>query len=461
MKHILKRLSCCALVSVMVLSSLPACTSGPKDPASGTTAISTEAQSGSVAAPDSSEATTPETSSEAPSTSAPAATVPAVSSSAAETASDAPSTTAAEPGTEAATAPTQTTAAVTQAESTAAAPETLPSVAYTGYITGSNVRVRSSADSSSGANIITSLNRGAEVQCAGTSGSWTTVIYDGKVAYISAKYISKEPLPEETTAAQVEPGKDRDYGDGEQIGLSSSYKYAEFSVINSGKAVYYRAQNNRKGITVCVNAGHGTSGVGGKKILCHPDGSPKVTGGTTGAGATKAVAVSSGMEFNDGTAESKVTLALALKLKPLLLDAGYDVLMIRETKDVQLDNIARTVIANNNADCHIALHWDSTSSDKGAFYMSVPDVRSYRNMEPVASHWREHEALGQALIDGLRDAGVKIYKSGKLEMDLTQTSFSTIPSVDVELGDQASSHSDAALDKLARGLLKGIDRFFS
>lgn len=49
--------------------------------------------------------------------------------------------------------------------------------------------------------------------------------------------------------------------------------------------------------------------------------------------------------------------------------------MIRESDDVQLDNVARTVIANNAADCHIALHWDSTSSNKGAFYMSVPNVR--------------------------------------------------------------------------------------
>ena len=42
--------------------------------------------------------------------------------------------------------------------------------------------------------------------------------------------------------------------------------------------------------------------------------------------------------------------------------------MIRESADVQLDNIARTVIANNASDCHIALHWDSTTNNKGAFY---------------------------------------------------------------------------------------------
>ena len=162
------------------------------------------------------------------------------------------------------------------------------------------------------------------------------------------------------------------------------------------------------------------------KTLCHPDGTPKVTGGTTGAGATSAVAVSGGMTFADGTAESKVTLSMALILKDKLLAAGYDVLMIRESDDVQLDNVARTVIANNASDCHIALHWDSTANDKGAFYMSVPNVDSYRNMEPVKSNWEKHNALGESLVAGLKGAGVKIFSGGSMAMDLTQTSYSCL-----------------------------------
>ena len=134
--------------------------------------------------------------------------------------------------------------------------------------------------------------------------------------------------------------------------------------------------------------------------------------------------------------------------------------MIRESDDVQLDNIARTVIANNRADCHVALHWDSTTSDKGAFYMSVPNVSSYRAMEPVKSNWEKHNRLGECLVAGLKDAGVKIFSGGAMEMDLTQTSYSTVPSVDIELGDKASDHSGAVLDQLAGGLVAGIDRYF-
>lgn len=134
--------------------------------------------------------------------------------------------------------------------------------------------------------------------------------------------------------------------------------------------------------------------------------------------------------------------------------------MIRDGDDVQLDNIARSVIANNAADCHIALHWDSTTSNKGAFYMSVPDVASYKNMEPVKSHWQQHNALGASLVSGLKGAGVKIFSGGSMAMDLTQTSYSTVPSIDIELGDKASDHSQATLNQLGDGLVAGVKAYF-
>ena len=172
----------------------------------------------------------------------------------------------------------------------------------------------------------------------------------------------------------------------ENIGLSSGLRFAEFSKINSGTAILYRNTNGAHGdIVVCVNAGHGTKGGGGVKTLSHPDGTGKVTGGSNPNGAVYSTAVSSGMEFADGTEEHVITLREAKLLRAKLLARGYSVLMIREESDVQLDNIARTVLANNYANCHVAIHWDSSTSDKGAFYMSVPDGLKY--MDPVSSTW--------------------------------------------------------------------------
>lgn len=247
----------------------------------------------------------------------------------------------------------------------------------------------------------------------------------------------------------------------EELTLSwdSGWQYADYSKIHTSDVKLYRSLHEGRPI-ICVNAGHGTSGGGSVKTQCHPDGSPKVTGGSTSAGATMATAVASGTTMVDGTAEAVVTLKLALIVRDQLLDAGFSVLMIRDSEDVQLDNIARTVFANNNADCHIAIHYDSTTNDKGAYYMSVPDVASYKNMEPVASHWQEHNALGESLITGLRSNDVKIFSSGSMGMDLTQTSYSTVPSIDIEVGDRGSDYSEATLTKIAAGLVDGVKDYF-
>ena len=247
----------------------------------------------------------------------------------------------------------------------------------------------------------------------------------------------------------------------ENVGLTPDMKYAEFSAIHTDSAILYTNHyENANGFTVCVNAGHGTSGGGSVRTQCHPDGTPKVTGGTNAEGSITAMAVSSGMTFDDGTEERAVTLAEALILKDMLLDAGYNVLMIREGDDIQLDNVARTVLANTFADCHVALHWDATDWDKGCYYMSVPKIESYLNMEPVSYTWQKSEQFGDCLIEGLRQEGNKIFESGAMEADLTQTSYSSIASVDIELGDHVSDHSEETLQQLARGLLKGIDLYF-
>lgn len=255
---------------------------------------------------------------------------------------------------------------------------------------------------------------------------------------------------------------------GTEIGLDSNWQYANFSKINSGKAKFYKSTaTNKKGKVITVNAGHGTSGGEDKtkRTQVHPDGSKKVEGGSTARGATYAPAVTTGMDFEDGSSEAEITLKVALKLRDKLLAKGYDVVMIRETSDVQLDNIARTVIANNNSDAHIAIHYNSTASKAGAFYMKVSDNdfegKKYKNMDPVSRMWQQHDTLGERLLDGLQDKGITIKSQRGLPSDLTQTSYSTIPSVDIELGDKKTPHDDATNDKMAEGLAAGVDKFFN
>ena len=269
-------------------------------------------------------------------------------------------------------------------------------------------------------------------------------------AEAEAKAAAEEEAAAAAAAAEAEP---------EEIRLDESWEFADYSKIHDGAAVLYKAPANRKNITIGVNAGHGTQGGNSVKTYCHPDQSAKTTGGSTSAGSIEATAVSSGMTMHDGTPEHAATLDVARTLRDLLLENGYDVLMVRDGEDVQLDNIARTVICNNTADCHIAIHFDGDglSYDKGAFYISVPD--GIKNMYPVSDNWQACDELGENLTEGLASAGVDIYGNGSMQIDLTQTSYSTIPSVDIELGNAATNLTDERIEQYAEGLLKGIEEY--
>ncbi len=245
-----------------------------------------------------------------------------------------------------------------------------------------------------------------------------------------------------------------------EISLDPKWNFAENSLIHSGKAILYRAGENRKNKTVAVNAGHGCKGGSSQRTWSHPDRSPKLTGGTDAAGVTRSTAISGGMVFKDGRAEAEVNLRQAHLLRNILLEAGYDVLMIRDRYDVQLDNIARTVISNNCADIHLAIHYDGDryEQDKGCFYCSIPE--GLKALKNVKKHAPESTRLGECLIQGLREQDLLIYEEGRMEVDLTQTSYSTIPSVDIELGNQWTNTSTENLQIRAEGMLKGIELFF-
>ena len=195
-----------------------------------------------------------------------------------------------------------------------------------------------------GTEVIAAPANGTALKRTGDNGTWSRVEYEGKTCYAASGYLTTEK-PAETAAASGQNAEAGSSASASQsageVGLNMDWKYASMSKINSGKAVLYRSESSaRKNKVVCVNAGHGTKGGSSVKTQCHPDGTPKVTSGTTSAGATTAVAVSGGMTFADGTPEAKVTLSMARVLKDKLLARGYDVLMIRESDDVQLDNVA-------------------------------------------------------------------------------------------------------------------------
>lgn len=237
-------------------------------------------------------------------------------------------------------------------------------------------------------------------------------------------------------------------------------KFAEFSKINSGNALLYKAKVDRKKITVAINAGHGTQGGQDEKTYSHPDKSPKTTAGTNAKGAVFSLAISDGTVLKTGENEADLNLKVAGIVKKELLKRGFDVLMLRDSKDTQLDNVARTVLSNENAKIHISIHFDANSkeTEKGVFWCSIPE--SLKKFENVKAHAKESENLAQNLLESAKNRGFSLFNGGKLDTDLTQTSYSLIPTVDIEIGDQASPTDSESLENRALFIADGIEKYF-
>lgn len=193
----------------------------------------------------------------------------------------------------------------------------MTALADTVYVNASKLNYRSQPSTASG-KVLGTLSRGTEVSRVKNNGEWSEIQVGGSktTVYVASRYLTaSKPQAGNGSTSTAAGGTAAVSADGTvsvpdslkayvdkawQVGMNSGWKYADFSAINSGHAVYYHnGTANRKNKVIAVNAGHGTYGGASVKTYCHPDKTAKVTSGTTSAGATKAVAVSGGMTFAD------------------------------------------------------------------------------------------------------------------------------------------------------------------
>lgn len=120
------------------------------------------------------------------------------------------------------------------------------------YVNCDVLRCRSTAEITDG-NIMGNVYYGQELERLGTEGEWTLVRVNGQKSYVASRYLTSQ----KPSAAAVSSEAAMQGEQGSAIGLSPDWRYAQFSKINSGKAVLYRSTaENKKNKTVCVNAGH-------------------------------------------------------------------------------------------------------------------------------------------------------------------------------------------------------------
>lgn len=176
-----------------------------------------------------------------------------------------------------------------------------------------------------------------------------------------------------------------------------------------------------------------------------PDKKAKVAAGTRGV--------------STGIYEYETNLTVSLLLKELLEALGAEVLMTRETHDVDISNQERAIMMNEwGADLVLRIHCNGSteSSDRGmGMYVRASGACA-----------EESYALGEFLLTYMSEETGAYKQRVYRRNTYTGLNYSTVPSVLVEMGYMTNPEEDRKLNdaeyqnKLVLGAAKGICAYF-
>ena len=189
-----------------------------------------------------------------------------------------------------------------------------------------------------------------------------------------------------------------------------------------------KIEGENKSFTVCIDPGHQEKGDPKGEPIAPGSGNkkPRVSSGTAGIATKKA--------------EHVVNLEAAMILKDLLVQKNYNVIMTRETADVNISNAERAEIANN-ANITIRIHCDSINdSGKTGATILVPA----KNSQYTKNIYCESNKYAEILKKTLQNNNVKV--NGIFERsDITGFNWSRMPVVILEMGFMSNYNEDRML----------------